>query len=613
VGGENTYRFGFFRSNLSPSNPIASSGERGDIKMNGSNRGGLPQPRHPSLDNLRRTTQHMTSRSFPQLPVSDRVGNGSNGNGGSGGSTYVVDEEESLLQIITGLVCAAAALGCCTGLVLLLVILYMTVRPFSESFYRRLAASMGASSFLDAMTLLLPNWRICLTGDSDVPSPVGTSVLVCNHMLDGQDWWSILMLGRCVGLRGSLKVFLRNECLQLHSHKRTSHSTTTGSTGSPSNSTGSASNTPTASNGTAITSSPMMMSNDNNKTVTFVGGRNNITNGGATGTPSRSGSGHGSGRKASFFVSMAAQMLHTLLDFPVLSNENNYIEDREDLFSLLKSFAHTEGAGTPVHLLLFPKGWSLHGSNDRKAVLAKSNEFAKREGRPQLKHLLLPRTTGFNASLESLRESSPVVYDVTLAYRGYDGSFVSQGVQDVTLAMLWNILRRPREMHIRIKRYSMEEVLQDASWLDKQWAEKDRLLSHFARHQQFPTDSRGYFGKHRVFDTRHHAVENSLLALVRLLIIPLFVPILLLLSIPIFWIVLWMWILYKSYRIVMGISGDESGHGGSNGSAREPRTVMAQTPGSATGSAAGTPFFPVTPFGSPSISNWSDVIGGGNK
>jgi hypothetical protein len=580
--------------------------------MNGSNRGGLQHPRHPSLDNLRQIPQHMASRSFPQLPVSDRVGNGSNANGGPGSNSYIVDEEESLLQIITGLACAAAALGCCTGLVLLLVILYMTVRPFSQSFYRRLAASMGASSFLDAMTLLLPNWRICLTGDSDVPSPVGTSVLVCNHMLDGQDWWSILMLGRCVGLRGSLKVFLRNECLELHSQKRTSYTTATGSTGSHT-STGSASSTPTATNERANTSSPLVMGSDNNKTVTFVGGRNNNANGGSSGTPTRNGSGQGSGRKASFLVSLAAQMLHTLLDFPVLSNENNYIEDREDLFSLLKSFAHTEGAGTPVHLLLFPEGWSLHGSSDLKSVLAKSNEFAKREGRPQLKHLLLPRTTGFNASLESLRESSPVVYDVTLAYRGYDGSFVSQGVQDMTMAMLWNILRRPREMHIRIKRYSMEEVLQDASWLDKQWAEKDRLLSHFARHQQFPTDSRGYFGKHRVFDTRHHAVENSLLALVRLLIIPLFVPILLLLSIPIFWIVLWMWILYKSYRIVMGLSGDESGLGGPNGSAREPRTVMTQTPGSASGSAAGTPFFPATPFGSPSISNWSDVIGGGNK
>mmetsp|Transcript_22752 Transcript_22752/g.37677 ORF Transcript_22752/g.37677 Transcript_22752/m.37677 type:complete len:589 (+) Transcript_22752:165-1931(+) len=586
---------------------------------------GLKQPRHPSLDNLRRPgpQQHATSRSYPQLPISDRSNNNNNNSSGD-------QEEESAFQTIVGALCAAAALGCFTGLFLLLVILYMTIRPFSQSFYRRLAASMGAASFLDAMTLLLPNLRLCLTGDSDVPSPVGTSVLVCNHMLDGQDWWAILMLGRCVGLRGSLKVFLRNECLQLQPQKRNSQTSSNGS-----HSTGSANGTPTASNGTA--SSPLLMTrsesasaqllpNEPNKTVTFVGGRNTASSsningsygngGGTNGTPTRNsgGSSSGTGRKASFLVSLTAQMLHTLLDFPILSsNENNYIEDREDLFSLLKSFAHTQGAGTPVHLLLFPEGWSLHGSNDRKAVLAKSNEFAKREGRPQLKHLLLPRTTGFNASLESLRESSPVVYDVTLAYRGYDGSFVSQRVGgDVTLATLWNILRKPREMHIRIKRYSMEEVLQDASWLDKQWAEKDRLLSHFSRHQQFPTDSRGYFGKHRVFDTRQHAVENSVLALARLLIIPLFVPILLLLSIPIFWIVLWMWIFYKSYKILMGLPADESDRRGDNGDVHDARTVMVQTPGSATGSAAGTPFFPATPFGSPSISNWSD-IGGGNK
>ena len=45
-------------------------------------------------------------------------------------------------------------------------------------------------------------------------------------------------------------------------------------------------------------------------------------------------------------------------------------------FSLLKSFAETNG--TPVHLLLFPEAWSLHDTRQTsKAVLAKSNEFAK--------------------------------------------------------------------------------------------------------------------------------------------------------------------------------------------------------------------------------------------
>jgi hypothetical protein len=294
-------------------------------------------------------------------------------------------------------------------------------------------------------------------------------------------------------------------------------------------------------------------------------------------------------------------MVHSLLDFPVLSNENNYIEDREDMFSLLKSFSETRG--TPVHLLLFPEAWSLHGTKNRKAVLAKSNEFAKREGRPQLTHLLLPRTTGFNASIDSLRESSPVVYDVTIAYRGYDGS--SRSAMDISFPAMWRILRQPnQEIHLRVKRYSMEEVLQDASWLDKKWAEKDRLLSQFSRNQEFPIDRRGFW-KHRVFDTREFAVENSILSLLRLLIIPFFVPLLLLLSIPIFWIVLWSWIIYKTYQILFHSEGARRAS-----SLEESGARTVQTPGSAgLDSAAGTPFFPATPFGSPSTSNWRDMIG----
>jgi len=429
---------------------------------------------------------------------------------------------------------------------------------------------MGAASFLDAVSLLLPNMRLVVTGDSDVPSPVGTSLLVCNHVMDG-DWWSILMLGRCAGIRGSVKVFLRNECLRLQPQKRASIATSL------------VANQNSSSSSSSLPQPKQQL--DNKSKVSF----SRKTNGNGSTTAGTNNGNHA--RKASFWVSVAAQLLHTLLDFPVLSNENNYIEDREDLFSLLKSFCETQGA-TPVHLLLFPEGWSLHDNStmDRKAVVAMSNEFAKREGRPQLKHLLLPRTTGFNASLESLRESSPVVYDVTLGISGV----TQQCSPQVTLSSLWSTLRKPIEVHMRIKRYSMEEVLQDASWLDKQWAEKDRLLTQFARHQQFPSDCRGLY-RHRVFETRKLAVENSVLSLLRLSIIPFFVPVLLLLSIPIFWIVLWLWIIYKSYLIIVP---DPSA------TKETPRAV--QTPSTA----AGTPFVPTTPFGSPSVSNWRDMVGG---
>ena len=125
-------------------------------------------------------------------------------------------------------------------------------------------------------------------------------------------------------------------------------------------------------------------------------------------------------------------LLRTLLEFPCLSSESgsDYIKDRSELFQLLRCFAEEEKS-CPVQLLLLPEGWSAAATTDddhvaglhwtsedialrRKLLLAKSVEFAKREGRPQLRHLLLPRTTGFNASLESLRASSPVVYDVTI-------------------------------------------------------------------------------------------------------------------------------------------------------------------------------------------------------
>lgn len=188
------------------------------------------------------------------------------------------------------------------------------------------------------------------------------------------------------------------------------------------------------------------------------------------------------------------------------------------------------------------------------------------------------------------------------AYVGYDGSVPPS--RDLSLPTIWRILRKqyPTEVHIRIKRYSMEEVLQDPMWLDKQWAEKDKLLGHFIRHQSFPTDNRG-FCRHRVFDTRNQSMEGSVLALVRLLLMPCTIPFLLLISIPLFWIVLWSWLAFKLFKLVF----PEQETGGSSNTAGNSTT---QTPGSAgLDSATVTPFFPPTPFASPSVTNWRDIIG----
>ena len=495
-----------------------------------------------------------------------------------------------LLQLRT-LIAMGIALLCALGLITLLVMLSIAVRPFSKPTYRRLSATLAASAFLDAMALLAPDMTVCLTGDSDVPSPVGASVMVCNHLLNG-DWWAMLMLGRCVGLRGSVKVFLRNEmvvsALGLNSFLPCGDR----GDGSPKNTL-----VVSANGGSSLSLSRQI-------------GRN------AGQSSSGGGSLNGSGDTSSLSdeadvpvaVKLGGYLLHSLLEFPLLSAESssNWVKDRSDMLTLLRCFADG-GAPAPVHLLLYPEGWSLEGETDRQAAIAKSNEFAKREGRPQLKHLLLPRTKGFNACLESLRESNPIVYDVTMAYRGYDGT--APTTFSLSWPSLWDVIRGqlPTELHFRIKRYSMGEVLGDSQWLDKQWKEKDRALTHFAKYQQFPMDQRGQrgFSRQRVFHTQSHSVESSLMGMARLGIIPFMIPLILFLSIPLCWLVLWLWLAYRAFDLVLDWDSISSLLGG----------VTLFGPTSQTPRSTGTPFFPATPFASPNqnLTSWKSSTGADKK
>jgi hypothetical protein len=363
----------------------------------------------------------------------------------------------------------ALAFQCFLGLMTVVIFLYIVVRPFSVTVYRRLVNQIGLGGYIEAVSLLLPSTRICLTGDSDIPSPVGTSILVSNHVLDA-DWYSALMLGRCVGLRGSVKVFLRNEFLHLNkgtaanasyynNDYRPSRASATRN-GSNSNihsgSTGqlnqvgmwSVAAPRSNSNGSAVNGSYCHMSSLSS--LNGGGGGGGALSTTAISAPSSptSSQRHGS---TSLDLRLVAGFLRSFLEFPLI-DEEDYVSDRESLFELLRSFADRSGTSAPVHFLLYPEGWSLYNGENRSAVLARSNEFAKREGRPQLKHLLLPRTTGFNASISCLRESNPVVYDMTVAYRGYDGSIPPKG--DLSVFSLWGLLRRqyPPEIHVRMVR-----------------------------------------------------------------------------------------------------------------------------------------------------------------
>ena len=67
----------------------------------------------------------------------------------------------------------------------------------------------------------------------------------------------------------------------------------------------------------------------------------------------------------------------------------------------------------PMWLLIFPEGTNL-SSNTRQ----KSATWAEKQGIPDFRHLLLPRSTGLQYSLSELKGSIDWVYDCTLGYEG---------------------------------------------------------------------------------------------------------------------------------------------------------------------------------------------------
>jgi 1-acyl-sn-glycerol-3-phosphate acyltransferase len=67
----------------------------------------------------------------------------------------------------------------------------------------------------------------------------------------------------------------------------------------------------------------------------------------------------------------------------------------------------------PMWLLIFPEGTNLSQST-REA----SKRWADKNGLQDMKHQLLPRSTGLRFCLQELRETNHWLYDCTIAYEG---------------------------------------------------------------------------------------------------------------------------------------------------------------------------------------------------
>ncbi|KAL9244145.1 hypothetical protein vseg_017951 [Gypsophila vaccaria] len=157
--------------------------------------------------------------------------------------------------------------------------------------------------------------------------------------------------------------------------------------------------------------------------------------------------------------------------FEFIPVERNWESDEPIMQQMLLTYTDRRD---PLWLALFPEGTDF---NEQKCK--KSQKFAVENGFPVMNHVLLPKTKGFFACLNTLRSSLDAVYDVTIAYK-HNCPTLLDNVFGVD----------PSEVHIHIQRISVKTmpVTEDetGAWLVDAFQRKDKLLTDFSTHGSFP-------------------------------------------------------------------------------------------------------------------------------
>ncbi|KAK1433551.1 hypothetical protein QVD17_10462 [Tagetes erecta] len=159
--------------------------------------------------------------------------------------------------------------------------------------------------------------------------------------------------------------------------------------------------------------------------------------------------------------------------FEFISVERKWEVDESIMRKMLSTFTNPLD---PLWLAVFPEGTDF---TEQKCI--KSQQYAAENGLPMLKNVLLPKTRGFHACVEILRDSLDAVYDVTIAYKNRCPTFMDNvfGVE-------------PSEVHVHVRRISLDEIpvseTECNTWLLKTFHQKDQLLSDFIAQGCFPNE-----------------------------------------------------------------------------------------------------------------------------
>jgi len=157
--------------------------------------------------------------------------------------------------------------------------------------------------------------------------------------------------------------------------------------------------------------------------------------------------------------------------------------DRYRFRSALNTLKNPED---PMWLLIFPEGTNLSG-----VTREKSESWAKKSGVPDMKHQLLPRSTGLQFCLQELQTTTNWLYDCTIAYEGVPKGLYGQDIY--TLRSSFFEGRPPKSVNMFWRRFRISDIPLGnneafSRWLNNRWREKDYILEYFYKFGQFPAE-----------------------------------------------------------------------------------------------------------------------------
>jgi len=138
----------------------------------------------------------------------------------------------------------------------------------------------------------------------------------------------------------------------------------------------------------------------------------------------------------------------------------------------------------PMWFLIFPEGTNL-SNNGRE----RSATWAAKIGIPDMRHQLIPRSTGLFYCLTELKGTVDFVYDCTMAYEGVPRG--KYGQDYFTLRSIYFEGRPPKSVNLYWRRLAIKDMpLHDAeefdNWLKDQWRIKDELIEVYLQTGRFP-------------------------------------------------------------------------------------------------------------------------------